>query len=391
LFENDIMIVDDNPANLKLLADMLRQQGHEVSSFPLGRLALVAAAKSPPDLFLLDITMPEMDGYEVCERLKSAVALSDIPVIFLSALTATLDKVKGFKAGGVDYISKPFQFEEVHARVKTHLELYHLKRALKMQNERLEEAVTARTHELAEAIQRLTILDRSKNEFLNLISHEFRTPLNGLLGAGELILKGMAPTKGNAELREMFKQSRRRILSILDDALLLTQIDISGEGFKSGQFSLHAVLGRAIENASEFAGSRGVALVPPMDGPELVQGDEDLVARAFLALLETAVKFSARGGTVQLLSEVLRGSIRVTIESQWGTIPNPDLAKFFDILSLGGAVTNGGDLGLGPPVAHRIFSLFGASVTVENRDPAGIWLTVSLMNGATHHGDSRSV
>ena len=128
----------------------------------------------------------------------------------------------------MDYISKPFQFEEVHARVETHLKLHDLQRALKLQNEHLEETVAARTRELAEANERLTILDRSKNEFLNLISHEFRTPLNGLLGVGELILEEMSSTVEHNELQEMFEQSRRRILSILDDALLLTQIDVNG-------------------------------------------------------------------------------------------------------------------------------------------------------------------
>ena len=112
----DIMVVDDNPANLKLLEDILAQQGHEVRSFPRGRLALAAAMKKLPDLILLDINMPEMDGYEVCNRLKATGELSSIPVIFLSALSETKDKVKAFRSGAVDYISKPFQFEEVHAR-----------------------------------------------------------------------------------------------------------------------------------------------------------------------------------------------------------------------------------------------------------------------------------
>ncbi len=158
-------------------------------------------------------------------------------MIFLSALNETQDKVKAFRSGAVDYVSKPFQFEEVHARVETHLNLHNLQRALKLQNELLEEAVAARTRELAEANQRLTILDRSKSEFLNLISHEFRTPLNGLLGVGELILEGMPSTEENQELQEMFERSRQRILSLLDDAMLLTQIDVSGEGFTSAPVS----------------------------------------------------------------------------------------------------------------------------------------------------------
>src|SRR4029077_3409492 len=113
-----IMVVDDNPANLKLLEDMLVQAGYGVRSFPRGRLALAAAAQNPPDLILLDINMPEMNGHEVCQRLKSVPQLADTPVIFLSALNETKDKVKAFQSGGVDYISKPFQFDEVHARVE---------------------------------------------------------------------------------------------------------------------------------------------------------------------------------------------------------------------------------------------------------------------------------
>jgi DNA-binding response OmpR family regulator len=125
----NIMIVDDNLANLKLLEDTLRQQGYEVGSFPCGRLALSAADQEPPDLILLDIQMPEMTGYEVCARLKSSARLARIPVIFLSALNALEDKVTGFQSGGVDYISKPFQFEEVQARVATHLELWRAQQA----------------------------------------------------------------------------------------------------------------------------------------------------------------------------------------------------------------------------------------------------------------------
>src|SRR5580658_8955202 len=165
------MIVDDNPANLKLLEDMLLRQGHEVRSFPLGRLALAAATKNPPDLILLDINMPEMNGYEVCERLRRSEELSDIPVIFLSALNETQDKVKAFQSGGADYISKPFQFEEVQARVDAHLSVYRLRQALQRQNEQLEQAVAARTRELAQANARLNLLDSSKNDFLRLISH----------------------------------------------------------------------------------------------------------------------------------------------------------------------------------------------------------------------------
>ncbi len=375
---SDIMIVDDHPANLKLLEDMLTQQGHEVRSFPLGRLALAAAMRTPPDLILLDINMPEMNGYEVCEHLKSTAALSNIPVIFLSALNETQDKVKAFESGAVDYISKPFQFEEVHARVETHLKIHDLQRALKQHNEHLEEAVAARTLELAEANQRLTLLDRSKNAFLNLISHEFRTPLQGLLGVGELILDGMPATGKNNEMREIFAQSRRRILSILDDALLLTEINVKGTVFRSSSVSMRAVLTRAVDNAREFARSRQVIFTAPSEVLNPVVGDEALLVRAFQSLLETAVKFSEIGQTVRMTQEIGPHSRRIVIESCGITIPEPAVARFFDLFSIGESITRGGDLGLGPAVASRILSLFGASVTAANLDPAGIRLTISL-------------
>jgi DNA-binding response OmpR family regulator len=379
LTQSNIMVVDDNPDNLKVLEDMLRQEGYEVRSFPRGRLALTAAMRNPPDLILLDINMPEMNGYEVCEHLKSIEEVSGIPVIFLSALDETEDKVKAFRTGAVDYISKPFQFEEVQARVETHLKVHALQLALKQQNEYLEETVAARTRELAQANERLTMLDRSKGDFLNLISHEFRTPLFGLLGVGEIILAQMSSTAENQELQECFEGSRQRILSILDDALLLTHIDVNGEKLGSAQVSLSAVLSRAIESATEFAESRHVKLNPLAADLGIVLGKEDLLVRAFHALFETAVKFSEAGETVRLTDEVVGDSRRVIIEGHGRQIPSPAMAKFFDIFSIREAVTPGGDLGLGPPVAYRILSLFGASVGVANLDPLpGIRLTVSL-------------
>jgi DNA-binding response OmpR family regulator len=378
LAKSDIMVVDDNPANLKLLENMLVQQGHEVRSFPLGRLALAAAVKKPPDLILLDINMPEMNGYEVCERLKASPELARIPVIFLSALDDTEDKLKAFRAGGVDYIAKPFHFEEVHARVETHLGLHQLQQALRLQNERLEETVRARTQELAKAHERLTILDRSKSDFLNLISHEFRTPLNGLLSVGEVILDEMTPARGNDELREIFDQSRQRILSILDDAMLLTQIDVSGDQFRSAPVSLQTVLAQAVRRTAQFARQRRVVLDLPPESADFVLGDENLLVRALHALLETAVKFSGEDEAVRVTRQATAGSLNVIIETRGETIPAAVLPKFFDVFAIGEASTPGRDLGLGPAVAFSILSLFGASVTVANRTPPGIQLTIAL-------------
>ncbi|MBN2001807.1 MAG: response regulator [Anaerolineae bacterium] len=129
-----ILIVDDTPANLRLLSSMLTQQNYKVRMAPTGRLALLNAQSSPPDLILLDIKMPDMSGYDVCAQLKADPRTQGIPVIFISALDQTEDKVKAFTSGGVDYIVKPFRLEEVVARVKTHVALHALQHRLEEQN-----------------------------------------------------------------------------------------------------------------------------------------------------------------------------------------------------------------------------------------------------------------
>jgi serine phosphatase RsbU (regulator of sigma subunit) len=136
----NILVVDDTPANLQVLAGMLKDRGYKVRPVPSGKLALLAARRDPPDLILLDINMPDMNGYDVCEHLKADDNLKGIPVIFISALTDQLDKVKAFATGGVDYITKPFQMEELHARVETHLKLRRLQIELEEHSRHLEAA-----------------------------------------------------------------------------------------------------------------------------------------------------------------------------------------------------------------------------------------------------------
>ncbi|MCS6884307.1 MAG: protein kinase [Acidobacteriota bacterium] len=137
-FKADILIVDDTPANLELLLRMLREQSYKARVTTTGAMALAAARLSPPELIMLDITMPGMDGYEVCKQLKADERTKDIPVIFISALDEPMDKVKAFNVGGVDYITKPFRFEEVIARVETHLKISRLQRELERKNAELQ-------------------------------------------------------------------------------------------------------------------------------------------------------------------------------------------------------------------------------------------------------------
>ena len=366
----DIMVVDDTPANLQLLERLLRERGYRVRALPNGRLALAAAKAEPPDLILLDINMPDMNGYEVCERLKTHPQLKDIPVLFISALNETLDKVKAFALGGLDYVTKPFQFEEVEARVRTHLELRRLQR-------NLEELVSLRTRQLAEAMGRLAILDKAKSDFLQIISHELRTPLSGVLGFTDLVFEDSSDPTVEA-LRDGYHDSRQRLVTFVEDACLLTQVQVAGEGFARKSCGLDSVLKTAREEAGVLARSRNVELGPAPLDLGLVAGESHLLVRALQSLLETAVKFANSGEMVRLIKADVCGGPRLLIEATGRAIPAELLPRFFEVLAIGQAVTPGGDLGLAPVVAERILRLFGGAVTVENREPPGIRLCVCL-------------
>lgn len=139
-----ILIVDDNPQNLRLLSAMLTDHGYKVRPAPTGPLALKAIQSQLPDMILLDINMPELNGYEVCKQLKNDPVTRDLPVIFISAMDETIDKVQAFQAGGVDYITKPFHFGEVLARIETHLHLRRLQSRLENKNTRLRQEILQR-------------------------------------------------------------------------------------------------------------------------------------------------------------------------------------------------------------------------------------------------------
>ena len=147
----EILVIDDVAENLQLLTGMLSAKGYKVRPVLGGRQALALAVANPPDLILLDITMPEMDGYEVCAQLKASQSLKEIPVIFISGRSGMEDKIRAFDDGGVDFVTKPFDVKEVQARVETHLKLRFLQMELEILNTNLNEKVLEKTQEITES------------------------------------------------------------------------------------------------------------------------------------------------------------------------------------------------------------------------------------------------
>ena len=190
-----ILIVDDIPDNIKVLKAILSDDSYDIHYALSGKDAIMLCVAESFDLILLDIMMPEMDGYEVCEYLKSKEKTKDIPIIFLTAKVDSGDIIKGFEVGAQDYVTKPYNSQELVARVNTHLDLKHKNEALKFMNLRLEENVASRTLELQEsnkdleeANRRGATLEEAKNDFLSLMSTELREPLNGIVGFADMLV-----------------------------------------------------------------------------------------------------------------------------------------------------------------------------------------------------------
>jgi len=382
------LIVDDIDINRMVLRVAFEAEGHTAFEAADGIEALDILAREDIDAVLSDILMPRMDGYRLCHEIRTSERLRDLPIVIYTATYTSQSDEKLARSVGADrYLKKPAPFQTVLTALREAIAMprtaplpqaWQEVEVLKEYSDHLVEKLEQRNIQLAEANGRLTILDASKNEFLRVISHELRTPVNGLFGVGDLILEGMPSTKDNRKLHGMFKASRQRLSSIMEDVLLLTEIDVNGKQFYSAPVSLSAALISAVNSATEFAESRGVKFTKVSTNMGLVVGDEDLLARALRSLLETAVKFSARDKVVGLALEVVSNTTRMIIQSRGLTISSTAMPKFFDIFSIGETLTPGGDLGLGPAVAYRILSLFGASVSVANLEPDGIRLTVSL-------------
>lgn len=243
-----ILIVDDTLQNIQVLGTVLREQQYQINVAQNGLQALELVAKVIPDLILLDIMMPELDGFETCERLKADEKTRDIPIIFLTAKTETDDIVRGFELGAVDYVTKPFNPTELLARVRTHLTMQRLRRELKVYNEQLEQMVAARTAELQVAHRELQVKVRE---------------LDGRdrLGSAQMTLKSV-------------DQAYETIMEVVRDVLRVEQVCIYRPTVDGMHLSLKAALGAS--------GDGSIQLPEDLeDEPALAIADDSPVAQTF--------------------------------------------------------------------------------------------------------------
>ena len=302
--------------------------------------------------------MPHMNGFEVCEQLKADLALRDIPVIFISALHETNDKVKGFRIGGVDYVSKPFQLDEVYARVQTHLKLRQLQRQLSEHNDRLELQVAQRTQDLVNAYQRVQELSQLKGEFLSMISHEMRTPANGVMGLGHLLLDLCPGSDTLTHYADLFTQSSNRMLNLFDDVSLISDMDVFAK--KLGVISRLPDLLVQLQN--ELPKLLITLEKPDLPDVIIIKGHEPLLSRALKTMILLAIIFSNNKSAVHLNMKVDAKHLHLRLALDKLSISSTQVDDFFRLGSDSRSGSYAEPLGLAPVVANQIVSAFGAQM-----------------------------
>lgn len=378
----DILIVDDQPKTLRLLTTMLEKQGFRVRTAIDGDVALEAVANQLPDLILLDIMMPNMNGYEVCQKLRAAEATQNIPIIFLSAITNTEDIVKAFTAGGNDYVSKPFQAQEVLARVETHLELRKMEQELKHKNMLLEqELMERRAAEIAlrEALMREKELSRLKSQFLTMVSHEFRTPLTVIQSSAELFATyhHRLNEDERAHQLENIRQSIKTITTLLDNSLLLNYAESNILPYHPVAVDVVRFCKKLVEEINNLNPKRTIHFShePARIHVEI---DPQLTRYILLNVLNNAIKYSPVTCPIMLEVHRYNGNVQFRVEDQGIGIPANDLVHLFEPFYRAKNVGETAGLGIGLSVAKLAIDLHQGTIQIDSQENRGTTITITL-------------
>jgi signal transduction histidine kinase len=368
----NVIVVDDTPANLQLLTGMLKERGYKVRPVPSGKLALQAAKNDPPDLILLDIMMPEMDGYEVCERLKADEKLREIPIIFISALNETMDKVRAFGVGGVDYVTKPFQFAEVAARVSTHLELQRQRRKLK------------------ENYEQLRRFEKLRDNLVNMIVHDLRSPLTGISGFLDLalVLEKETLTEDGLDYLQTAKRSTTAVIDMVSAVLDVSKMEAGEMKLHLAECDLARMAVDLMSGMQSLKEGREMVLDAP-PAPVTLVADGDLILRVIQNLLGNALKFTPSDGRIRLSIEPDDNRVYVRVQDNGPGIPAEYRERIFEKFGQVEARANRQkySTGLGLTFCKLAVEAHGGSIGVESEVGKGstFWFVLPK-DGPAHEG-----
>ena len=399
-----LMIVDDIPENIAIIGQALKSDFDIIVAASGKRaLALANSASSRPDLILLDIMMPEMDGYEVCRKLKGNEFTKDIPVIFVTARGKEEDETKGLALGAVDFIAKPFSLAIVKARVQTQLELKLKRDQLVEHQQQLEERVGERTRELVEANRLLNneiemrkeieselikardlaeSANRAKSEFLANLSHEFRTPLTAVIGLTDIVMDEELDDYTMDNLRAV-KDSALKLLDMVNNIIEIVQIETGRVRLSEQGFDLKSILEDSAREHIDDARKKNIEITCRLDKdtPPLVVGDFKRLGRILSILIGNAVKFSDQGSiTISAVREPSpeqpNGVHFLVVDTGIGIEPDRIPVLFKDLTQADGSINRKyGGLGLGLTMVRKMVGLMDGK----------IWLESTLGKGSAFH------
>ncbi len=372
-----ILIVDDVSKNIQILGNILSQKQFQIAYAQSGQQALDICNAQSFDLILLDIMMPNMDGYEVCKQLKENPSTSEIPIIFLTARADMDSIIKGFEVGGQDYITKPFNAAELLARVDNHLTIRRQKERLKVMNNHLEDLVKERTKELEKANHKLSILDQAKSNFLSIISHEIRTPLNGVIGLTEL-LDQTNIDEDQKEYLSYLKDVSSRLVNFSDIAILITSLKINKYYPEILPVSVNQLVNDSITEFKENNKQSSLQIINNIPtNTLLIKADSDLMRTCFMVIIDNSSRFAGDNAKIEISGTSNNGITTITFRDNGFGFSDTALNNLFELFSSGDILHSEGT-GLGLAAAKLILDAHEGSINVNNTNTGGAEVIIKI-------------